>query len=908
MAFTAQGITPEQIAALSQSGPAPAPAASPVSQPFNGYVEGGRAYFSDSTGKVFSAPEAEAGAALASDPTLKPATGDQVTAWRNRPGPIEAASAQFGRGVLDALLAPGALVGAGAEGAGELFDSDTLRDFGRDLGEASSGKAAIEALGFVATGDTSTADRARKRIEEQEKHWPMLSTLSRMSGMAAFGLGTGSLAAKGGASATTLAIGSALEGAAGGAQAAYAESAPLRDVLTSTLLGTALGGAVGSAPVALKALKAGGKRLASKVTGETGFEVAGDLVGGPVGKAISAVPDAVEAMTPAARAVREALSEGAEAVAERSEVRAVGDYLRKVQSSVREAAERAGVNPEARLAAARQASADAVETVARKTGLFDSATWAETPPNALQKVFFRRQILDRASADLSSEIAESASVRPIMTAPLDGAKLSRLTRGIDETAAIAKVQQRFDQALAETPATQEGRMLREMLVTARRQMDEGDAAVAMQTAHKAAGLLDEFREGVTDKAAQDFAKRAALEIRNELGSPLFGKAGALYREMQPGVSSRIADLSDPAVMREAMRTLEGRGALTAAVREHSDAVRQAFKARERLTGEAAPEGLNDAFAALQKKAARAEEALTLDGGPIGEALRYASQNMESLVGSQFAAGAVGSAVGGLPGAVLGIMVANRVRPAIAKLAPHLRRTAKHTPGALREGIKRGGLLIGGDTRDEKALYDKRLEFLTQAAVAPQSRPELRRAMSGMRDIPGPLQQQAVEEAQRRMIQLQQDMPKPRRSIRGPAFETLSRDDMRKANAMWEATVDPLSIFDDFEGGLVDYTKVSYAWKQWPGLQQALKVGVVDMLQQQLTDDERATMPSSTLAQIDTLLGFGGTLQPTLSADFAFRITQSAQQQAKENTPPPRRGPLKIPDSTTTYTQRIAMRS
>lgn len=915
MAFTAQGITPEQIAGLAQAGPAPA-TPEPLAQPFNGYVEQGRAYFSDATGKVFSTPEGEAGSALASDSTLKPASGDQVTAWRNRPGAIEAASAQFGRGVLDALLAPGALVGAGAEGTGELFDSDTLRDFGRDLGRASSGKSAIEALGFAATGDTSTADNARKRIEEQEQHWPMLSTLSRMSGMAAFGLGTGALAAPG-ATAAQIAVGSAIEGAAGGAQAAYAESAPFRDVLTSTLLGTAIGGALGSAPLALSYAKRkaveGAKRLATKAVSETGFEVAGDVVGGPVGAAIGAIPDAAAAVVPVAQrgaaAMREAIGEATEAVSGRSEVRVVGDFLRKAQKSVKEAAEKAGPNPEARLTAARQASADAVETVARKTGLFDAATWAETPPNALQKVFFRRQILDRASSDLAAEIGEAASARPIMTTALDPTKIQKLTRGIDETAAIGKVQQRIEQVVSEAPATEEGRMLREMLVATRRQIDAGDAAATMQTAHKASALLDEFRDGAGDEAARAFAKRAAVAIREDLGSQLFGKAGDLYRRMSPAVSSRVADLSDPAVLREAMRTMEGPGALSKAMMEHGEGIKAAFAARARLTGEEAPEGLRDALAALQKKASRAEEALTMDGGPIGEVLRYASQNIESIAAGQAVAGVVGGAVGGLPGAVMGMMVANRVRPAVAKLAPHLRRTVRGAPAAVREGVKRGGFLIAGDTRDEKERYEKRLQYLTSATLQPASHRELQQTMAGARNLPGPLQQKAIEEAQQRMATLLKDLPKPRKSIRGPAFDMLSRDDMRKSNAMWEATFEPLSLFDDFESGQLDYTKVSYAWKQWPGLNQALKVATIDMLQQQLSDDERAQMPSGTLAQIDTLLGFGGALQPTLATDFSFRISQGAAQlKEQEAQQAPRRNQLRLPPSTETYTERVAMRS
>jgi len=139
----------------------------------------------------------------------------------------------------------------------------------------------------------------------------------------------------------------------------------------------------------------------------------------------------------------------------------------------------------------------------------------------------------------------------------------------------------------------------------------------------------------------------------------------------------------------------------------------------------------------------------------------------------------------------------------------------------------------------------------------------------------------LDAAQQRLARLSQDIPKPRQDIRGPAYESLSSNDVRLANAMYEATVDPMSIFEDYQRGTVDYDKIQYAWKQYPGLQQACQAGVIDMLTVQMGDPDRAAIPDTTLTQIDYFFGFGGTLQPSVSAALGRNMTLAAGPEQQE---------------------------
>ena len=158
--------------------------------------------------------------------------------------------------------------------------------------------------------------------------------------------------------------------------------------------------------------------------------------------------------------------------------------------------------------------------------------------------------------------------------------------------------------------------------------------------------------------------------------------------------------------------------------------------------------------------------------------------------------------------------------------------------------------------------------------------------------------------QEKLTRLAEEIPRPTRDFRGKAFESMSSSDVRKGIAMWEATVDPLSVFDDFSAGTLDYEKVQYAWKQYPGLKQAAQMGLMDILYEQASEDDRAGMPEAMLTQLDSLFDMKGALQPTRSPTFIAAIDQLAQQQAKQQKPPGRK-PLELPTAEPTAMQRVA---
>lgn len=175
------------------------------------------------------------------------------------------------------------------------------------------------------------------------------------------------------------------------------------------------------------------------------------------------------------------------------------------------------------------------------------------------------------------------------------------------------------------------------------------------------------------------------------------------------------------------------------------------------------------------------------------------------------------------------------------------------------------------------------------------------------DFPPPFVIAAGADMSAKMAQLHADMPKPTPNLRGKAYETLSTQQVQLANAMYEATTNPMSVFSDFASGNVDYDKVQYAWKQYPGLKTAAQAGMMDIMQTRLSEKSRGAMPDGMLTQLDNLLGFDGALQPSLDHGFSSRmdqVTQQAAQPAPANKPQSS-GPLKLPGSQPTFTERLS---
>jgi hypothetical protein len=1068
----------------------------------------------------------------------EPAPDPEQAALEARHGQGETAVTQYARGALSALLSPGSLLGLQHETFGRMIGNKTWEDFGRRVGEAASGRSALEsarALGEVFTGGsvedaTSAADRARLAIDEQEKAWPLLSTVSQIGGGVAFGVATGGLASGGASSLKGLAALGVSEGAGAGAQAAYDADAPLADVWTSALVGGAVGGAlVGGASAGGKLIGKAAKPRADlqKVFGEgevagsfgekrvaeaLGFkkpfwkkhgaeevqQIAKDVrdahladgrpvfpdnlmdaakmdkadiaerllqkhqeTGAAIGevrqRASSFIDQNAPQMRPSPKAIadrmeievaaplmasveeversagravaqraanmrelgdsisleelvthRKALAKGAkfdasthsetqmalqraerlvedevvarvdmaaEAMGEANHYlplkrqytsftaalkgmedgiagaagnnkigitdsiigagAAIGDlaggggmmsllkgaavgygsklirekspqiaavlarrFARtpasvdlavaggreaqdvltefvRVKNFLKETGERSGPNPNIAAIGENSGFHTAADEIAKRAGTFDPAAWSTVKLSPLARTIHRTQILDALSNDLAPTVQRSAALRPGLDFDIDAGKLARLTKDADGPEAIGAVQAKVREIADAMPPDSAAKPA---LEAALQRLETADVAGAMVEGHTVV-------RGLSELGGEADARSLALV----LGDDTFGEAGRMYRQTIAPPDEVLKDLADPTKLRDALRQLELRGQLSQLVANEHRATAAAWSARSKLTGEAMPEGLKKQMREIESLWAKGEEHVTLDGARFGRVVDALENMVEQKVASR------------VPKVATELQVQETIKKALSHVEPALK-------PALRAGLRgRAGRATGrgimtGAAR--LAQYEERLDQITQATVMPDT--DTRTAAIGT--APPELRTTLVSTMDSKLAQLQRDMPKPKSDIRGPAINSLSSDDIRRGTAMWEATMEPLSVFEDFARGDVDPDKVAYAWKQYPGLQKAAQMGVLDIMQSQLSDEERSALPGSTLTQLDMLLGFNGALQGTVEFSFSQRMTALGEQakQAQGATPPAPSRALNLPKHKS-LTERLSSR-
>lgn len=563
---------------------------------------------------------------------------------------------------------------------------------------------------------------------------------------------------------------------------------------------------------------------------------------------------------------------------------AVLTELERARIQAARAVEAAGPNPELREAARQTAREEMAARLAERAGAYDPAGWAVQAPTPLQKVVFRAQLLDRVGSDVATVFSQASRLFPGRDFELDPGRLKRFTKNASGSEAIGNIQARARSLFDDAPPTAEGDALRRAAHGALDALASADVPTAMAIGHALARTLGQIATTAREDLTKGFAARAASGFTDDLSSDAFGDAGRLYARLNARPGEDVETLSDPANARDALRILETRGRLPAIAKQLGDTALEAHQARAKLTGERVPTGVAQGNRAMEQHLARAEQVVTLDDGPVGRVFDYFAEKPAGRMGQEAPEDVVLTAV----------------QPKMEKLLPALgRRTLDRDSAPPKRPAQ-----LPQSKADLQSLYKERLEYLTETAIAPDEL-ALEDQLSGMPNVPPALATMVASDAQERMLQLLKDLPKPREDIRGKAYESLSSDQLRVANAMWEATTEPLSVFDDFERGAVDYDKVKYAWKQYPGLKQAAQVGFLDAVHSHLSEDERANIPDTTLTQMDYLLAFNGTLQGTVNRDFAARVSAMHEAQQKQQQGGRPGGQLDMPSATPTFTQRIS---
>lgn len=552
------------------------------------------------------------------------------------------------------------------------------------------------------------------------------------------------------------------------------------------------------------------------------------------------------------------------------EAQSVIAELGRTKEQVNREIEAAGDNPMQRQAAQINAQNRLATALAMKAGPYNANDWQSDSPKPLQKVLYRSELLNSTSKDIATAAASVAQTKPIATdLTLHPERLRKLTKDADGPLAIGGVQLALQQALDQTNSP----IVHGLAMRTLSAIHSTDAPETMLAGHTFLQELARISQSADPQTNADILI-AAKAVQRSLGDSAFGAAGKAYAALTMPADDKSKQLLNPAIVREALRNITQPGQLQTvltALHQNLDAAHKSATALSSVKTSADTKELT-------KIVNKAEQALLLDGGPAGRVFDFFKPESGMLT------------VRNAPQTA----VLDTVKPQIQKLLPALgKEQLDRYDGAPRFKSKELPKTQG----DLQALYRENMQNLAEATQAPpRNTPQLPKSIT-------PEAATAITtEAQQRLQQLYVDMPKAAPDIRGNTLRGLSSQDLRRANAMYEATVAPMSIFDDFKSGNVDYDKVRYVWKQYPGLQQAAQAGLLDTIHTQLSESERAGLPDTTLTQLDFLLGFGGKLQSSVDPSFASRMTALGAQE--QQTPRPQ-GPLELPASKPTFTERLA---
>jgi hypothetical protein len=189
--------------------------------------------------------------------------------------------------------------------------------------------------------------------------------------------------------------------------------------------------------------------------------------------------------------------------------------------------------------------------------------------------------------------------------------------------------------------------------------------------------------------------------------------------------------------------------------------------------------------------------------------------------------------------------------------------------------------------EQRERYERRREVLAQAVTNPAALQQAaQRALAPIMQANPALGASLMLDTAQRLNRLMEALPGRRQPsiIPSKVRDVVSDQELRTAEAYFQATADPLSVFEDFKNGQLNYEKAKFAREQYPELFNSAKAALLDILPK-LEDD----VSDNALTQLDLLLGMNGELDPALRPDFLGRAAQLGvrmRAEAEANQPRP----------------------
>lgn len=223
----------------------------------------------------------------------------------------------------------------------------------------------------------------------------------------------------------------------------------------------------------------------------------------------------------------------------------------------------------------------------------------------------------------------------------------------------------------------------------------------------------------------------------------------------------------------------------------------------------------------------------------------------------------------------------KVNAALGTVAKTAETTAKYSPPLWATHSEEEKKQIKKDVAKKAAALGQLARNPTQLGDTP---------MSTMAYVSPDLYRATSEEVVKRINIVQQHMPGRTRSTILGQQEQMSAQELRTAEMIQRVFENPMSVIDDWKHGYLNPDAVEVAHQTAPLTFQMLRAAVVDLA---TAPDNDVKWTRNQLRQIDSLLGFNGTLDGSLEdAQMAAQVAQE-QQKAEQGGGGGSRGPTKM---------------